>query len=373
LAALAVVVALVVAGCSSSSSSSSASSTVAAAPGIPFTAAEVTQTGTSYAVTWESPEGGDVAVYAGTDPDAVGRDRLVGRGGAGGTVTVTDLPAAPRWYFELVPADGDPLVVADRSLHITSAPNFRDVGGYRTEDGRWVKVGKLYRSDGLDDLTSDDVATLNAIGVHLVCDLRTDYERETDPDVAITGSETVQLNVAADGADLTKQITEAILAGDAVKQQEILGAGKGAELMTTGGTTFVTGASAKAAYTQMYERIADPANLATVFHCSAGKDRTGWAAASFLTMLGVPRDTVFHDYLLSNDYLAESNAATLAKTKAIIDPALLEPVIGVAPEYLQASFDAVDTEYGSIDGYLTEGLGLSQPTIDQIRQEFLAG
>ncbi len=370
--ALVAVVALVLAACGSDSSSAPATTTVPT-PAIPFTAAEVTQDGTTFTVDWEAPAATAVTVYAGTDPEAVGRDREVGTGDASGEITVTDLPAAPRWYFELVPDDGDPLVLADRSLHLESAPNFRDVGGYRTADGQWVKMGLLYRSDGLDELTPEDTARLQEIGVQLVCDLRTDYEVEQAPDITIPGSESIQLNVAADGADMTKQITDAILAGDPAAQQALLGDGKGAALMVEGGQSFVTSPAAQAAYAQMYERIADPANLAAVFHCSAGKDRTGWAAASFLSVLGVPQDVVVDDYLLSNDYLAESNAATLAKTQAIIDPALLQPVIGVAPEYLQASFDTVESEYGSIDAYFTEGLGLPQATVDQLRQEFLAG
>jgi len=374
LTAVVLAVALALAGCSSSDSSSSGTtSTTVATSAIPFTAAEVTQEGTTYTVSWEAPGDGEVKVYAGTDPDSVGRDREVGTASASGSITVSDLPEAPRWYFELVPAEGDPLVIADRSLHLASAPNFRDVGGYRTADGQWVKMGKLYRSDGLDELTPEDVATLQAIGVKLVCDLRTTYEIEDHPDVMIEGTEWVNLNVAADSGDLTKVITDAILTGDSAKQQEILGDGKGVELMVEGGASYITNAAAQDAYRQMYERIADPANLATVFHCTAGKDRTGWAAASFLTMLGVPEDVVFDDYLLSNDNLAAGNQATLERTKAIIDPALLEPVIGVRAEYLQASFDAVEAEYGSIDGYLTEGLGLSQATLDALRAEFLAG
>jgi protein-tyrosine phosphatase len=364
--------ALVGAACSSDSSSSS-STTAASTPAIPFTVAEVAQEGTTYTVGWEASDVEGVTVYAGTDPEAVGTEREVGTGGATGEVVVTDLPDAPRWYFELVPDEGDPLVVADRSLHLESAPNFRDVGGYRTEDGQWVKMGLLYRSDGLDELTPEDTATLEAIGVQLVCDLRTDYEVETDPDVTIPGAESVQLNVAADGADMTKQITDAILTGDSAAQQALLGDGKGAALMIEGGETFVTSPAAQAAYAQMYERIADPANLSTVFHCSAGKDRTGWASASFLSMLGVPEDVVFDDYLLSNDYLAEHTEETLAQTAAIIDPALLEPVLGVDATYLQASFDTVATEYGSIDAYFTEGLGLDQATLDQLEKEFLAG
>ena len=99
-------------------------------------------------------------VYAGTDPTDVGTTDEVGSGKSTGTVHVTGLAAAPRWYFELVPAKGGSLVIADHSLHLASAPNLRDVGGYRTSDGKWVKVGLLYRSDGLDVLTDADLATL---------------------------------------------------------------------------------------------------------------------------------------------------------------------------------------------------------------------
>src|SRR5690348_6947063 len=94
--ALVGVVALVLAACGSDSASAPTTTTVAA-PKIPFTAAEVTQDGTTFTVDWEAPEASAVTVYAGTDPEAVGRDREVGTGDASGTVTVTDLPAAPHW------------------------------------------------------------------------------------------------------------------------------------------------------------------------------------------------------------------------------------------------------------------------------------
>ena len=163
---------------------------------IPFTAATVTQTATGYDVAWKAPSSaGAVKVYAGTDPTDVGTSDQVGSGKSTDTITVTGLAAAPRWYFELVPAKGGSLVIADRSLHLASAPNFRDVGGYRTSDGKWVKMGLLYRSDGLDALTDADIATVQALGIKLVCDLRTDGERTSKPDKAIPGATNEQINI----------------------------------------------------------------------------------------------------------------------------------------------------------------------------------
>src|SRR5437763_6611764 len=108
---------------------------------------DVTQTAIGFHVAWAAaPGAGSVRVYAGTDRDAVGRDRLIGSAGASGSLDATGLPASARWYFELVPKHGTSLVVADRFLHLASAPNFRDLGGYRTTDGHWVKMGALFRS-----------------------------------------------------------------------------------------------------------------------------------------------------------------------------------------------------------------------------------
>jgi protein-tyrosine phosphatase len=136
---------------------------------------------------------------------------------------------------------------------------------------------------------------------------------------------------------------------------------------------FVESATAKAAYKALFERLADPKMLPATFHCTAGKDRTGWAQAVFLSIMGVPRDVIMRDYLLSNEYLKAKNDKMLAMLKGRIDPALLEPLLGVRPEYLQAGFDAVDRDYGSMDHYVRDGLGLSDATIQALRTEFLAG
>jgi len=99
-----------------------------------------------------------VSVYAGTERDHIGREHAVANGDQAWTRQVTGLPPSDRWWFEFVPDSGPSLVLADRSLHLASAPNFRDLGGYRTAEGRWVRMGVLFRSDQLDKLSDGDRA-----------------------------------------------------------------------------------------------------------------------------------------------------------------------------------------------------------------------
>jgi len=121
--------------------------------------------------------------------------------------------------------------------------------------------------------------------------------------------------------------------------------------------------------------LADKQAGPIVYHCTAGKDRTGWATAVILTILGVPRDQVFADYLLSNSYLAAKNAATISSVKASgapIDPAFLEPVLTVRRDYLQSAFDEVDRNYGSFDAYVRDGLGISDMQVAALRRKYLS-
>jgi len=352
---------------------------------VPFTEASATEgevarnadgtLGNGYKVTWSAPDAGSVRVYAGTDALHVGKTMPVGDGGEMGKVDVSVPPKnlsgkTLRWYFELVPERGAPVTVAERSLRLASAPNFRDAGGYRTVDGKWVRMGLLYRSDQLDRLTPEDLDTLHADGLHLVCDLRTDTERKQGMDKLPAGAQAMIADVA--GGDSATNGIAKLLSGHGNPQQ-MLGNGKAAQFMIDANRQFVDSSTAKAAYKALFERLADAKSLPATFHCTAGKDRTGWAQAVFLSIMGVPRDVIVQDYLLSNQYLKAKNDKMLAALKGRIDPALIQPLMDVRPEYLQAGFDAADKEYGSMDGYVRNGLGLSEATIQALRAEFLAG
>jgi protein-tyrosine phosphatase len=329
---------------------------------IPFTTADVSRTNEhTFKITWAAAGAAAVAIYAGTSAHDVGRTRLIARGAAAGTIAVTNLPEADRWYFELVPDRGASLVVADRNLHLATAPNFRDIGGYRTDDGRWVRTGLLYRSDQLDRLSDADLTRITHLNPVLIVDLRTDRERQRGADRRPSAASHLIADVYAD-ADQT-------LSGDPLAQ--IATPDDAVALLLAANRRFVSLQSARHAYGLLFTSIKE-APGPVVYHCTAGKDRTGWATAVLLTVLGVPRTVVMQDYLASNRYLVEKNRERVARM-AVDAADRLEPIFWVREAYLDAAFHEVETRYGSFERYVHDGLGLDEASVRALRTRYLAG
>ncbi|MFE1548748.1 tyrosine-protein phosphatase [Streptomyces sp. NPDC058718] len=317
---------------------------------IPFTSATVTENaGGTYTVTWSAPGTHGVTIRTG--------GRTVARGGATGSVTVSGLAAADRRWFDLVPDRGTPLHLADRLIRLQGTVNFRDAGGYRTRDGRWVRMGEVYRSDALDKLTDADLDKLKRLGVRTVFDLRMESERATAPDRVPAGA----AHVVAD-----------VLAGTGTFASMPKSPAEAEAMMVEGNRFMVSGGTARTAYTAVLDGIADDDRRGVLFHCTAGKDRTGWSSAALLTALGVPEETVMADYLASNTYRAAANEAVLSHLPAQ-QAAVYKPLLDVRPAYLNASFDEVEEEYGSFRTYLRKGLGLDQQDLKELKRDLLVG
>ena len=160
-------------------------------------------------------------------------------------------------------------------------------------------------------------------------------------------------------------VTAAIGSKDPARQQAVLGAGRGEEIMRTLYRSFVTDPESRAAFGGTLRELADGSSRPMVFHCTSGKDRTGWLGYLLLRSLGVPEATARRDFLLSNQYRAAADARTREGLKAggyMRDPDLLIPVQEVRPAYLDAALDQVRRSYGSVDRYLRVGLGLDGGT-----------
>ncbi|MDX6742182.1 tyrosine-protein phosphatase [Actinocorallia sp. A-T 12471] len=316
---------------------------------IPFTKATVKANNDgSFTITWKAPGVKRVAVKA--------AGRTVARGDNAETVRVKGLPKADRQWFELVPDRGGSLRLADRLVKLNGTVNFRDVGGYRTTNGKWVRMGKVYRTDALDKLTSADLAKLKRLGIKVAYDLRMDAERAAAPDKLPAGVRYVVADVAGGGAYTGMPTTPEAAA----------------DLMIEGEKAMVTSPSAKKALSTVFDGLADKRARALLFHCTAGKDRTGWAAASLLTALGVPRATVMADYLASNDYRAAANAAALAALPPA-QAAIYKPLLDVRAEYLNAGFAQVKKSFGTFSGYEKKGLGLSKAELKELKDSLLVG
>lgn len=329
-----------------------------ASRGIPFTAAEVVKNDDgSFTVSWAAKNAGRVTVHTGTQQDGIPRRSPVAHGAGTATVTVRGLGDADRQWFELVPEQGSPLTLADRSLHLASAANFRDAGGYRTSDGRWVRMGVLYRSGDLSKLTDADLAKLKRLGIRTDIDLRTESERTAAPDRLPAGADYLVADVLGGSISLTGLPATADEAVAYMEQAE---------------HTMVSSATASAAFHTVLDKAGDRRASRVVYHCSAGKDRTGWASATILTALGVPTATVFEDYLASNTYRAAENAATLAAMPESMRAAYA-PMLEVRPTYLQSGFDQVKSEFGTFDAYLRKGVRLSSKDLAALRDLLLVG
>ncbi|OJU17580.1 MULTISPECIES: tyrosine-protein phosphatase [unclassified Sphingomonas] len=333
---------------------------------IPFTAASVTRAGGGYRIEWTGQNAGTVRVFASERPDPVSTGKPVAEGLGTAAVTVDGLAPDHRWFFTLVPAEGEPLVVADRGLHLATVPNLRDIGGYRTSDGRWVKMGLIYRSDQLNRLSDADLAAMGRLGLTTIADLRTVAERTREPDRVAAGAEPLVLDIAKD--------SQGSLGGDMRGAMAAIASGHAAEMLVDANREFVSLPSARAGYRDLLQKLEAPGTNALLYHCTAGKDRTGWASAVILTLLGVPRETVLHDYMLSNTYLRAKNdaaLAALAKSGSPMKPAYLEAAMTVRPDYIQAAFDEVEHRYGSFDNYIRHGLGLTEADIKALRARYL--
>jgi protein-tyrosine phosphatase len=257
------------------------------------------------------------------------------------------------------------------ALGLSAATNLRDLGGYKTTDGKTVAYGLLYRSDVFHPMSKQDIAKLRRVKLKRDYDLRTNPEIKKQPDQIPDGVEYVHLDVLADEQLAAPAQLEALL-HDPKKATAVLGGGKIEAKMAEGYRQFVSLPSAKKAFRELFVSVADRSKLPAVFHCTTGKDRTGWAAAALLTLLGVPKDTVMADYLRTNEYLLPCYKKTIDGFAAHGgDRAIPVAILGVKRGYLEAAFDEVQKNYGSIENYFTNGLGIDVRVQQALRDLYL--
>jgi protein-tyrosine phosphatase len=257
------------------------------------------------------------------------------------------------------------------SITLPGVANLRDVGGATATDGRRVRTGRLFRSGQLDHADASAREFLTGRGVEVVFDLRTAAESELSPDVLPDGVEVVRLDVLADEeTSLAAHLAD--LFADPAGATALLRSGDIRAHYLATYRNLVLLDSARVAYRRLFADLADRGRV-TLFHCTAGKDRTGWAAAALLSLLGVPDEAVTEDYLRSNDHVLDAFAPLFEHFAAAGgDPALLRPLFRVEPEFLDAARTEVSREFGSIEGYFTDGLGLGPDVHETLRRTLLA-
>jgi outer membrane autotransporter protein len=253
---------------------------------------------------------------------------------------------------------------------LASAQNFRDIAGISASNGGTgfanttsnfgvMRTGVFYRSNVLS-LSNADWTTLSSLRIGRDIDLRTPSEIMATPDVVPAGAIFTNVNIFGTSSPPSTLPSNATL-------QSVL------NIAQNGYRTFVTDPTERAGFGTVLLTLAhDPGP--DLFHCSDGKDRTGWTAAILESIAGVSPTTIMNDYLASNTYRA---GAINSQTAAIVaaNPALkgenLTPLLGVDPSFLQAALNQVNVSYGSMNGYLIQGLGLSQADIYVLRAKMV--
>lgn len=259
----------------------------------------------------------------------------------------------------------------DRHIPLKSVPNLRDLGGLSVAGGHF-RPREMYRSATLSSLVDAEMPAFDALGIRTVYDLRTVGEAASAPDHLPEGVESIGLDVLADSSiNVAARVGE--LVTDPQSLAATLGGGQGEQMLEQSYRDIVSLPSALAAYRAFYLSVVDSdRHGAALFHCTTGKDRTGWAAASLLTALGASRETVFADYLETNaDLLPTLEPFIQQAEQQGIDRELLLPVLGVQQSYLEAAFTQMEEQFGSIERYLTDGLGLGSGIVDRLRERFV--
>jgi protein-tyrosine phosphatase len=252
-------------------------------------------------------------------------------------------------------------------------PNFRDLGGHPAAGGQRVRSGLVYRSTVLSRLTPSDADRIGSLGVRTVFDLRTDGERRQAPEAERLplDIEYVVVDVVGDAVGESPMHLLAQLDSPA-SGRAAFGDGRAEAMFRANYRGFVRDAPARAAYGRLFAGLADRSRLPAIVHCTTGKDRTGWAAAVLLTLLGVPHDVVLADYLASTEAVRPMLAPFIERYVAGGGRAEdLAPLLGVLPVYLEDAFAEMRGLYGTVDGYLVRGLGLDARTPDRLRAELL--
>ncbi|MDB5816667.1 MAG: uncharacterized protein JWQ11_307 [Rhizobacter sp.] len=233
---------------------------------------------------------------------------------------------------------------------VRGIPNFRDLGGLQTAAGQRLATGVLFRSSHFAAATDDDIQALRALGIRTIVDFRGVNERQAAMGrLAAAGIREVHLPIEPSAVGSLRE-REARGPVDAAAVHEI---------MVEVYQRFVRNHAAT--YRRLIDLLLDESSYPLVFHCTAGKDRTGQAAALVLLALGVPKEAVLDDYLASNErWAAKAGGADIALFSQ------------VSADYLHASLDAMTAHSGSIDDYLRKAIGIDDATRERLGRLLLS-
>ncbi|MBO0444951.1 tyrosine-protein phosphatase [Enterococcus ureilyticus] len=245
--------------------------------------------------------------------------------------------------------------------------NFRDIGGIKNKEGKQIKKGVFLRSGELSNLTNDDQKRLETT-YHLgkIIDLRSEAEVEERPDISVPKTEYIHIDILEDIQDEGASISDFVKIGSPEKS---------ASYMEKLYADIALNTTAQKGYNKFFEEIlALPQKESILFHCFAGKDRTGIAALLILETLDVPKEAIYTDYLVTNNLRKKENAMILEQAKtAQLEESNLEALhvaLNVDSSYLDNFYKTVEKQYGDITTYLKQAIGIDKTTKETLNHRF---
>jgi protein-tyrosine phosphatase len=323
--------------------------------------------GGGFRVRWQWAEStGLVQIFAGPMMETIDFAQPLWSGKAEGLKeAVVRLPSGQsmnRPIFAVRFEDRRILYVAERILPMTGTYNFRDIGGYRTQEGLYTRWGALYRSSHLGEITESDASLIHDLNIRLICDMRSELEVLAMPNRILAGAQ--QHNTPI----LLSQ-NEAFNRNTLIHRMDDL-----ESLLLEAYTEIMLDQYAKS-FGEILHTLAEPGVLPAVIHCTAGKDRTGLLTMLLLGALGVPEATIIADYSQTNLFYQalKHSISTLAKRLAVVGLSMdhVTPLLVANPRMMSNILAYIKDKYGGIMAYLRGPAGLSEATISALRRAFL--
>ncbi|WP_410497996.1 tRNA adenosine(34) deaminase TadA [Chitinibacter sp. S2-10] len=264
-----------------------------------------------------------------------------------------------------------------KPLQINDLSNLRDLGGLKTTDGLRIKSGMVYRSEQWYGLDQPSLLQATALKLRSVWDFRSYGEQQRHPDPDLPGVENHWVDVLAEGfAGVGVEQSIAFNLVQWLEQPELmqqhLGNGQAHDMMLTLYRALVANPTSQRVYSRWLNSVCSGEQYPMLIHCTAGKDRTGWAAVLLLSILGVPHETILRDYLASHDKIISKYQPLIDRCLAAGgDITILHDIFGVKAQYLKAALHEVKKQAGSMPRYITQVLGITEPQQQALREQLL--
>ena len=260
---------------------------------------------------------------------------------------ILSLSSSKRYYFLFTSSDFE-FIISETTLPLEGASNFRDLGGLSTVDGRHIKWGKIYRSDELSQLTDSDLVYLDTLQIKSVLDYRSRHEVRKCTDRALSSVQFYYSIPISSGAVKSSANPNNSNVDTLVAQMQNMY------------REYIKDSDCLNSFRQMFKIVQYDLSTPTLFHCSAGKDRTGITIALFLFALGVSEEQIIKNYMVSKCH-------TPLKYREIVEKyPRMEPIFTVEKSYIMSSFKEIKRLYGSIDFFLEKVLMVNKPLLREI-------